>query len=197
MKIKHPLEISPVRHDTRVLLSLLLKERPGRALEVGCGAGYLSIELARRGWNVTGADIVPEAVEVSRSNAKQAGVSVTFVQSDLFENVKGRFDAIIFNPPIVFSSNPLYPYARGLVAKIPALNRALERFLSSLPNAQHSALMERFFEGVKAHLTPKGAVYLILFDRQLEGLRKHFTAFRAVEAGPLCKIVTIRRKELR
>lgn len=194
--MEQPLAISPVHRDAGVMLSLLGKQRPKTALEIGCGTGYLSIELAKRGWNVTGTDIVPEAVEVSRSNANLAGVSVTFVQSDMFQNLKGRFDAIIFNPPLVFSTNRMYPYARGLVARIPLLNKALVRLFSSLSSAQHSALMERFFEGAKAHLTPKGAVYLILFDRQLQGLKKHFTAFRAAEAGPNCRIMIIARKHL-
>ncbi len=191
-----PLAISPVHRDVRVMLSLLSKQRPRTALEIGCGTGYLSIELAKRGWNVTGTDIVPEAVEVSMNNAKQAGVSVTFVQSDMFQNLKGRFDAIIFNPPLIFSTQGMYPYARGLVARIPVLNNALVRLFSSLPNAQHSALMGRFFEGVKDHLTPRGVIYLVLFDHQLQGLRKHFTAFRAAEGGPNCRIVIIARKHL-
>lgn len=189
-------DLSPIRHDTKAVLSLLLKQQQKKTIEIGCATGYLSIELAKRGWDVTGTDIHPKAVEVSKSNAKQAGVSIIFVESDLFEDVKGRFDVIAFNPPLVFSSNPLYPYARGFVARIPLLNNALERLISYLPNTHYLALMERFFDDVKAHLTSDGCVYLTILNPQLPPLKKHFTAFKAVEAGPFCKILIIARKHL-
>ena len=118
MLFEQPLTVSPVRHDTELLLGLLCQEKPRKALEIGCGSGYLSIELARLGWQVTGVDIDSQAVDVSRRNTRLAGLDVRVVQSDMFEGISGRFDAIIFNPPIVFSRNPLYPLARGVVARI-------------------------------------------------------------------------------
>ncbi|MGW0024948.1 class I SAM-dependent methyltransferase [Rhodococcus sp. NPDC003383] len=56
---------------------------PGRALDVGCGSGELSIRLARRGWDVTGIDNVPAAVELAMVAAEQAGVDVRFVEGDV------------------------------------------------------------------------------------------------------------------
>ena len=38
----------------------------GSALDLGCGGGLWSIELARRGWQVTGVDIVPKALRTAR-----------------------------------------------------------------------------------------------------------------------------------
>ncbi|SKC70893.1 Methyltransferase domain-containing protein [Krasilnikoviella flava] len=43
------------------------RERPpGRALDLGCGRGQYTPELARRGWDVVGVDVVPRAVEEAR-----------------------------------------------------------------------------------------------------------------------------------
>lgn len=53
-----------------------------RILDVGCGTGRHSIELARRGLDVTGLDISPGMLERARANAAKAGVTVTWVQSD-------------------------------------------------------------------------------------------------------------------
>lgn len=196
MAIYNPLDITSVHRETGVVLSLLLEQQPKKILEVGCGTGYLSIELAKHGWDVTGTDINPKAIEVSKRNAERAGASVAFVESDLFENVRGRFDIIAFDPPLVFSSNPFYPYARGVVARIPLLNTALVWFLSYLPNTRHSELIERFFDDVKGHLTNDGRVYFTILARQLPALRKHFKDFKAVEAGPLCRTLIIARKHL-
>lgn len=47
-------------------------------LEVAPGPGYLSIELARRGFNVTAVDISRDFVRIAKENAKEANVSVDF-----------------------------------------------------------------------------------------------------------------------
>ena len=43
--------------------------RPGRALDVGCGAGVLTLWLAEKGLEVNGIDILPEAITMARSLA--------------------------------------------------------------------------------------------------------------------------------
>jgi SAM-dependent methyltransferase len=54
----------------------------GRAIDIGCGAGRYSIELAQRGWDVVGVDVVPRAVEMARQNAEASNVAATFVEGD-------------------------------------------------------------------------------------------------------------------
>lgn len=46
---------------------------PARVLEVGCGPGFLSIELARRGFTVTGMDLDAGMIDRARGNAERAG----------------------------------------------------------------------------------------------------------------------------
>lgn len=75
--------------------------RPGaRLLEVGCGAGAISILAAKMGWQVTATDVDPAAVEATRDNATANGVDIEVLVSDLLAAVQGRsFDAIVFNQP--------------------------------------------------------------------------------------------------
>jgi SAM-dependent methyltransferase len=48
---------------------------PGaRALEVGCGAGYLAVEMVRRGYRVDAIDSSPAMVEEARQTASAAGL---------------------------------------------------------------------------------------------------------------------------
>jgi len=49
---------------------------PGRALDVGCGEGADAIWLAERGWQVTGVDLSPVALERARGHADLAGERV-------------------------------------------------------------------------------------------------------------------------
>ena len=56
---------------------------PGRALDLGCGAGQHSVYLAQHGWEVTGVEAVPRALRTARQRATAAGVSVTFLRGDV------------------------------------------------------------------------------------------------------------------
>lgn len=59
---------------------------PGaRVLDLGCGAGRHSIELARRGYEVVGVDISPFMLEAARARASAAGANVEFMHMDLVE----------------------------------------------------------------------------------------------------------------
>lgn len=59
-------------------------ERPfGTALDLGCGRGRWSVELAERGWDVTGIDVIPKAVVGARRRAEEAGVNARFVEGSV------------------------------------------------------------------------------------------------------------------
>jgi cyclopropane fatty-acyl-phospholipid synthase-like methyltransferase len=57
--------------------------RPGSALDVGCGTGDASIYLAQHGWQVTGVDFTPKALEKARAKARAANLTVNFVHADV------------------------------------------------------------------------------------------------------------------
>jgi 2-polyprenyl-3-methyl-5-hydroxy-6-metoxy-1,4-benzoquinol methylase len=57
----------------------------GAAVDLGCGSGELAIELARRGWQVTGIDFAPEMIVRCRNSAREAGVEVDFRAMSMFD----------------------------------------------------------------------------------------------------------------
>jgi SAM-dependent methyltransferase len=60
------------------------REAPfGRALDIGTGSGVWGIELARRGWQVTGIDFVPKALARARDRVRHAGVEMRLIQGDV------------------------------------------------------------------------------------------------------------------
>lgn len=65
----------------------------------------IAMHTAAAKLNVVLADISADALDVSRQNAEALGVSdkVSFVKSDLFENVQGNYDLVVSNPPYVRS----------------------------------------------------------------------------------------------
>lgn len=55
----------------------------GSALDLGCGGGIWTIKLATRGWQVTGIDIVPKALQAARRRIRDAGIEARLIQGDM------------------------------------------------------------------------------------------------------------------
>lgn len=84
---------------TNMLLDTLPETLHGRALDVGCGSGIIAAALAARGLEVTAVDVSHFALEATRRTLALNGVDATVLGSNVLENVAGRFDVIISNPP--------------------------------------------------------------------------------------------------
>jgi len=87
------------------LLELVAREEEGReppygpALDVGTGSGVWAVELARRGWQVTGVEIVGKALRRAADRVRAAGVEVGLVAGDVTDlragNVGSAFRLIL------------------------------------------------------------------------------------------------------
>jgi len=71
--------------------------RPGsRILDMGCGTGRHSVELARRGYRMTGVDLSRGMLEQAKMAAAKAGVEIELIQADATEvKLKPVFDGAI------------------------------------------------------------------------------------------------------
>lgn len=80
------------------VLFQLLPPPPARVLECGCGTGWLSYLLARHGYDVTGTDVAPDAIQLARENPMFCdGVAPDFQVADT-ESLAfdAEFDAVVF-----------------------------------------------------------------------------------------------------
>jgi SAM-dependent methyltransferase len=67
-----------------------------RILDMACGSGRHSLELRRRGFEVVGADISSDLIEIARRDADEAGLEVDFVLSDLRDlDFDSEFDLVL------------------------------------------------------------------------------------------------------
>lgn len=72
------------------------KARPELVLDLGCGTGRMTVELARRGYDMTGVDYSPEMLDIARSVAEEEGHDVLWLCQDMREfELYGTVDAAV------------------------------------------------------------------------------------------------------
>lgn len=93
------------RFDTEVLVEKALEiiKEGDSVLDMCTGSGCIAISLAKlsRGNKFVAADISEGALKVASENARKLEADIELVQTDLFENIQGRYDIIISNPPYI------------------------------------------------------------------------------------------------
>ncbi len=99
--INKPFDVNPHSPQNFInlgMLFFLLPPPPGRVLECGCGTGWLTYFLARKGYDCVGTDVSAEAIALARANPYflQTG-KVNFLVSD-YERMdfRNEFDGVIF-----------------------------------------------------------------------------------------------------
>lgn len=72
-------------------------EAAGRVLDVGCGLGDNALYFAERGYQVTGIDMSPSAIESNRKKASERGLQAEFLVADAttMEGVEGPFGTVV------------------------------------------------------------------------------------------------------
>lgn len=93
------------RQDTEILIEEAIKRiRPGSSiLDMCTGSGCIILTLLHfvKDCKGTAADLSEKALAVAVQNAKKLEKECTFIHSDLFENIEGRYDVIVSNPPYI------------------------------------------------------------------------------------------------
>lgn len=134
--------------DSELLAEAVKRLAKGKVLDMGTGTGIQGIIAAKNGCEVTFSDISSHAILCARQNAKQNNVQGTFIVSDLFSDIKGKYDTIIFNPPYLESAK-LGTNSKDYVKQATEGGR------------DGRELIERFIEGSFKHMTTSGRVIII------------------------------------
>ena len=96
-----------------------------KVLDLGTGTGALALAIAKEkpGWQITGVDLIPEAVDLAKLNQTRLKISnVNFLCSNWFSALpKQTYDCILANPPYIAENDPhlkhlIYEPVTALVA---------------------------------------------------------------------------------
>jgi 2-polyprenyl-3-methyl-5-hydroxy-6-metoxy-1,4-benzoquinol methylase len=84
------------RREVAFLVEALSLQGTETILDLACGGGRHSLELARQGLTVVGLDAAGPVLAHARARAAEEGLSVTFVQGDMRAlEYEGRFDVVL------------------------------------------------------------------------------------------------------
>ena len=139
-----PATVQPIYPVSHLLGESVLSEvrETDRVLDMGTGSGVNAILAAATAREVVAVDVNPEAVDAAKANAVLNGVAVDVRESDVFANVDGTFDLIVFDPPF-----------RWFAPRDMAERATTDEDYRSLTT---------FFEEVDRHLSPQGRL-LVFF----------------------------------
>lgn len=106
-KCAAPADYVHIGYDTITLWNFLRKEfgqkKIDSILEIGCGAGFLSLWMSKFTKSVTATDVNRKAIDLTELNARINNINnITTVKSDVYSNLNGRYDFIVSNPPFEF-----------------------------------------------------------------------------------------------
>lgn len=97
-RAERPEDLPWHREDPWPLLVRAVEGRgtPGRALDLGCGAGVYATWLAEQGYDVTGVDYLQRPLEMAEARAREHGVQIRLVQADVTTwEESGPYDLIL------------------------------------------------------------------------------------------------------
>lgn len=100
----------------------------GKVLDIGTGSGILAIAAKNKCKEIMAVDINPEAVALVQKKGIKA------IESDLFSEVEGKFDTIIFNPPYLPEDDREDEESKKITTGGKNGNELIERFLKQAKN---------------------------------------------------------------
>ena len=110
-KFKVTRDVLSPRIETEELIYKVLeyikksKKDSFKILDLCTGSGIIAItlkkEIVEKYTEIVASDISEKALSIAIENANNNNANITFIKSDLFDNISGKFDLIISNPPYI------------------------------------------------------------------------------------------------
>ena len=152
------------RQDTETVVECALRVCKGKKiLDLCTGSGCIAVSIAVQGEPkcVDASDISRAALDLAEKNSALNGAAVSFIISDLWENITGEYDVVISNPP--------YVTAGEMKELMPEVGR-YEPKEALYGGCDGLDLYRRIAAGVGGHLKKDGYIFFEIGCRQAESV---------------------------
>ena len=124
-----------------------------KVLDLGAGSGCIGLSLKRENpsINITLSDISKSAIQTMKKNAKILKMECQFVNSNLFRNIKNKFDLIVCNLPYIKTSQ---------LTALPQDVILFEPHEALIGGEDGLGLLYEFLDNVSSYITSNG-VFII------------------------------------
>ena len=125
-----------------------------KILDLCTGSGVIAITLKKEledyPVEIIASDVSVAALNIAKENANTNKAEVSFIQSDIFENIKDKFDIIVSNPPYI-------DYKDRTTMQDNVLN--YDPHLALFAEEEGMYFYRRIIEEAKEHLTQDGVIF--------------------------------------
>ena len=160
-KFKVTKDVLSPRMETEELIYKVLeyikksKKDSFRILDLCTGSGIIAItlkkEIVEKYTEIVASDISEKALSIAIENANNNNANITFIKSDLFDNISGKFDLIISNPPYI-------SYKDKIIIKDSVLN--YDPHLALFAEEDGIYFYRKIIENANQYLENDGTIFL-------------------------------------
>lgn len=160
-KFKVTRDVLSPRIETEELIYKVLeyikksKKDSFRILDLCTGSGIIAItlkkEIVEKYTEIVASDISEKALSIAIENANNNNANITFIKSDLFDNISGKFDLIISNPPYI-------SYKDKIIIKDSVLN--YDPHLALFAEEDGIYFYRKIIENANQYLENDGTIFL-------------------------------------
>jgi release factor glutamine methyltransferase len=154
IKIFADKEVYFPREDSLLLAECIKIKKNSTVLDLGCGTGLIGLIAAKQKGKVLCADINPKAIALTKRNAKENKIKIKTTKSNLFSEIKEKFDFIYFNPPYTIKENKRKDW--------------IEKAINGGKKGRE--IIDEFIPQIKKHLTKKGKCFFL--QSSLNGIKE-------------------------
>lgn len=163
------------RPETELLCEQALKviNTSSNVLDLCTGSGAIALTIKKeKGCNVVASDVSEKALAVATENFKAHGLDIQTVLSDMFENITGKFDLIISNPPYIKTED------------LASLQKEVKEFepILALDGGEDGLKFYKIIaEKAKEYLNENGVILLEVGIGEAEEVKGLFTNYKSIE----------------
>ena len=161
-------------------------------LDIGTGSGAIAIAIKKEtDIVVTALDISTSALDVARKNAERYNLDINFIHSDLFQNVKDKYDMIVSNPPYIDYND---------INNIDRIVYQNEPHLALFSNDFGLYYYKKIIDEIPNYLNDNGLLIMEIGEKQASDIKEYLNSVGSYDLevikdyNKLDRVVVIKRK---